>query len=62
MFALKLDGSQTVEVFGFTHHSQSTAYDRAPMAVPNRDGTKVMFASDWGDDIGPVYSYVAEQP
>jgi hypothetical protein len=61
VFALKIDGSQTVEVFGFTHFSPNASYERTPMAVPNRDGSKVLFASDWGNPTGPVYSYVAQR-
>lgn len=60
LVAVKLDGSQTVEVFGFANHRTNT-YDESPFAVPNRDGTKVLFGSEWGHP-GTVYAYVAEVP
>lgn len=58
VFALKLDGSQTIERFAQSHSSGFTVagYLGAPMAVPNNDGTKVLFASDW--DIGAGYDRV----
>jgi hypothetical protein len=60
-FALKLDGSGTIEQFAPPNHSLNTAYERQPHSVPNRDGTKVLFASDWGNPAEPVYSYVTQQ-
>lgn len=72
VFALKLDGSQIVEVFGHMHHSSNEGLYLQPMPVPSRDGKKVMFASDWEEENqsitsvgGPfkytrVYDYVAE--
>jgi hypothetical protein len=62
VFAVRLDGSGTVELFANEQHSNSAAYDHEAMAVPSPDGSKVMFASDWGNATGPVYSYVAESP
>lgn len=61
-FGVRIDGSGTVEPFGHVHHSATAAYARSPFGVPNRDGTKMMFRSDWEDGTGPVYSYVAEMP
>lgn len=58
VFALKLDGSMTVERFA-NHHSSLYTYDAAPLGTPNRDGTYVMFASDWETQTTPIYSYVA---
>lgn len=60
-FAVKIDGSGTVERFAHVHHSATVAYERSPFGVPNRDGSKMMFRSDWEDGSGPVYSYVAER-
>ncbi len=65
VFALKLDGSGTVE-----RYSQDFAapwpvadleYTRCSMVVPNRDGSLVLFSSDWGDPSSSaiVYDYVA---
>jgi hypothetical protein len=46
-FALKLDGSETVERFAQTHNSTDNAgYTQAGVSP---DGTKILFASDWGD-------------
>lgn len=59
-FAVKLDGSQTVQRFAHTHAS-SLGYNSEMHGVPNPEGTKVMFASAWnGDTNSSVYSYVAE--
>lgn len=54
VFAIKLDGSGTIQRFGKHHNKQrgnsgnsnSEQYHSA-MAVPNQNGTKVMFASNW---------------
>jgi hypothetical protein len=46
--AVKTDGSGTVEVFGFTHHTDTTTYSMQPHAVPSPDGRHVLFASEWG--------------
>jgi beta-mannanase len=57
-FALKLDGTQTVERFAHEHHVPLSQYYEEPQAVPNRDGSKVLFASNW--DGGTVtYDYIA---
>jgi hypothetical protein len=51
-----------VERFAHVHHSATVAYERSPFGVPNRDGSRMVFRSDWEDASGPVYSYVAEMP
>ena len=48
-FAVKLDGSMTVERFAH-HHSVAS-----PIGCPSPDGTIILFASDWG---GSTYCYV----
>jgi hypothetical protein len=58
-FALKLDGSEKIEQFAPPNHSAST--DREPHSVPNRNGTKVLFASDWGNPVDPVYAYITSR-
>jgi hypothetical protein len=72
VFALKLDGSETVQVFSHMHHSTNEGLYTQPMPVPSPDGKKVMFASDWEEEDmsvayegGPfkytrVYDYIAE--
>jgi len=47
IFAIKLDGSNTIERFGCHHTNKNLGYGHGAMAVPNRDGSKVMFASNW---------------
>jgi hypothetical protein len=61
VFAAKLDGSGTVERFAHEHHSRNASYEREPHAVPSPDGSRVLWASDWDHERGPVYAYVAEQ-
>lgn len=67
VFSIRLDGSGAVagnevaEQWAQTY-SSSASYDRLVFGVPNRDGSKVMFASDWGDPSGEIDSYVAEMP
>ncbi len=49
IFAIKLDASQTIERFA-KHNSNlnvDNSYRHQAHAVPNRDGTKVIFASNW---------------
>lgn len=54
-FALKLDGSGTVERFAQTHNSTARAGLVQVNASP--DGTKVLFGSDWGDENAIVDTY-----
>jgi hypothetical protein len=56
--AVKTDGSGTVQVFAHAHHRTSN-YQEMTMAVPDRDGTRVVFASEWG---GSLNTYVARMP
>ena len=60
LLAVSLDGSGTVERFGHEFRSNRSAYVREAHAVPSRDGTRVLWASDWQRPRGPVYAYVAE--
>jgi hypothetical protein len=57
--ALKTDGSQTVEVFANVHHGAEW-YDADPMATVSRDGTRVLFGSEWKGSN--VFAYVAQVP
>jgi hypothetical protein len=69
IFAIKLDGSGTVERFAKEHHNTDLSfiynnqqgYARSAMAVPNLDGSLVIFASDWQKATlaGEVHTYVA---
>jgi len=50
----------TVERFAHTH-ALRTGYSAEAHGVPNPDGTRFMFASNWnGDKSSSIYSYVAE--
>ncbi len=58
LVAVKTDGSRTVEVFGFANH-RSTTYNSQPQATVSRDGTRVLFASEWG--ASNVYAFIAQR-
>jgi len=66
MFAVKLDptanNDAVTETFAHVQHSTTIDYDRSPFGVPNRDGSKVMFRSDWMKGTGEINSYVATMP
>lgn len=58
IFAASTENPGTVEVFCFAH-ANPVDYDSSPFAVPNRDGTLVMFGSTWGGGTGStVYGFV----
>jgi hypothetical protein len=64
IFALALDGSQTVEQFAWDHTACPTAYSDATMAVPSPDGKKVAWKAAWnsaamGGANSPIHSYMA---
>ncbi|WP_104733713.1 T9SS type A sorting domain-containing protein [Hanstruepera ponticola] len=48
IFAIKLDNSGTIERYA-KHHSAPTGYLHETQVVPNRNGTKMIFASNWND-------------
>ena len=56
---MKTDGSGTVEVFAFSHHTNVGTYAMQPQAVPSPDGKRVMFASEWGSSN--IYAYIASR-
>ncbi|WP_188464314.1 T9SS type A sorting domain-containing protein [Bizionia arctica] len=62
IFAIKLDGSDTIERFGIHHTDEDAGYGHQAHAVPNRDGSKVMFASNWNNDFTEAHppSFVVE--
>lgn len=62
-FAIRLDGSQTVQRFGHMHRRNSASIEQfSPDAVPSRDGRRVLFASSWdqADSGSTVYGFIAE--
>ena len=48
IFAIKLDDSGIIERYA-KHHSAPSGYYHESQLVPNRDGTKIIFASNWSD-------------
>ncbi len=56
VYALKLDGSYRVEVFGFSHHA-AELYNADPMAIPNRSGHKVYTNGQWGGTDIHMFEY-----
>lgn len=66
IFALKLDGSGTVQRFAKHHNDVTPGNGHSTMAVPNHDGTKVLFASNWDDDglmsVDNPPSWIVEVP
>jgi hypothetical protein len=57
--AVKTDGSGTVEVFAFAHHTDTANYSMQTQAVPSPNGKSVLFASEWGGSS--VYAYIASR-
>lgn len=64
VFAIKIQsGTPVVQRFGHSFHTGGIEYEAQPHGVPNRDGSKILFASDWKTGVnGDVYSYIAEMP
>jgi len=64
IFAIKLDGSGTVQRFSpapFSDNPADQAGLRGAQAVPSRDGRRVLFASDWRNASAgaPIHTYIA---
>jgi len=53
IIAVKLDGSQSVERLCHVHSAYDGCYRCEAHPVPSRDGTRVLFASNWAQDCGP---------
>lgn len=68
IFAVKLNPNANndaiTETFAHVHHSDYVEYKFSPFGIPNRDGSKVMFRSDWmgGEPDSEINSYVAFKP
>jgi hypothetical protein len=56
MFAVKLDNSGTFERWGF-HNASSRVYWQQPHLTPNHNGTKILFASSWGNATTDAEDY-----
>lgn len=60
VYAVALDGSGTVQRFAHARQSPGAEPSARSSAVPSRDGTRVLWASDWlGGPDAPTYAYVA---
>ena len=59
VLALRIDGSGAIRRLAPTR-SVRGSYDDEAQASPAPDGTKVVFASDWGDSRGTVADYLVE--
>lgn len=57
--AVKLDDSLTVERL-VHHHGIKSVYEAEAHGSPSPDGTKVIFASNWDNDGGPIGAYVVD--
>lgn len=64
VFAIKLDGSDMIERYGFHHTNEDRGYGHQAHSVPSPDGSKVMFASNWADSFTDAHppSFVVEAP
>ncbi|WP_274476235.1 hypothetical protein, partial [Mangrovimonas aestuarii] len=64
IFAIKLDASNTIERYAKHHSNDGQGYGHQAQAVPNRDGTRVIFASNWNSAVGGSYApaWVVEVP
>lgn len=67
VFSVQLDpnanNNALTETFAHVQHSTNVSYHRSPFGVPSRDGSKVMFRSDWGgNSSSEINSYVAFMP
>ena len=52
---------RTIERYG-RHHASASSYSFQPQAVPNRDGTRIMFASEWNGDFNSSNGYTTHPP
>jgi hypothetical protein len=50
--SVKTDGSRAVQRWGHTHSNYAGRYRSEPHAVPSRDGTRILMASNWAKNCG----------
>ncbi|HLV14698.1 MAG TPA: T9SS type A sorting domain-containing protein, partial [Xanthomarina sp.] len=64
VFAIKLDGSDLIERYALHHTDESRGYRHQAHGVPNRDGSVVMFASNWNNAFSGAHppSYIVRAP
>lgn len=51
--------TRLTEAFGYSR-STASSYNSEPHGVVSPDGKKMIFASDWMNPSGPIYSYIVE--
>ncbi len=61
IFAVKLDGSQTVQNFAWDHQPCPSTYDEEAMAAPSPSGDRVWWKTDWNGSSSGIHSFVAER-
>lgn len=62
IFALKLNGTGTIERFAQAHFDETvtqTKYEHSSMAVPNRNGSIVLWASEWESSTNKVNTFIS---
>jgi hypothetical protein len=59
--AVKLDGSQTVQIYAWLHMAFPTHYDDDPMMVPSPRGDRVWWKVNWDGTSTGIHSFVAER-
>jgi hypothetical protein len=61
IFAVKLDGSRTVQVFAWDHQPCPAPYDDNPVAAPSPRGDRVWWKVNWDGASSGVHSFVARR-
>lgn len=63
IYAIKLDGSRTIERFAHDRPGADVQrYGTQPMAVPSRDGSRVLWGSSWNGPAGaPIHTFVVSR-
>jgi len=62
IFSIKLNGTGTIERFAQAHFDESvssTAYEASSMAVPNREGSIVLWASEWEKATNKINAFIS---
>ena len=63
LWAVKLDGTGTIEHFGYANNrTNGSTYAAQPHACASPDGSRLLFASPWGSTTGSIYAFVSEMP
>lgn len=60
IYALKTDGSQSVQRLAHHRAEVTSNYDTNPFPTPSPDGRRVLFSSNWRNATGPIQTYVVD--